>query len=130
MKYFLILFIITTLYSCNKTTNKHKIEFSALFPNNYNAALRWKRFDSIKPFIEQDDYKKMSKIKKKYKDASINSYKILLLKKINNDKYKVVIEREEVLMPSNTLKVNNYIQYWEYDKKYEVWKVKSEIKDE
>jgi len=130
MKYLLILALTLTLYSCNTKTNKHKVEFSSVYPNNYNASIRWKRFDSLKPFIGADDYKTINRIKKKYKDSTINSYKVLLIKKINENENKVVLEREEVISPSNTLKITQYIQYWIYDKKTESWKIKSEIKDE
>lgn len=130
MKYLLILTIILTLYSCNKATNKHKVEFSALFPNNYNSSIRWKRFDNLKPFIGEEDYKRINRIKKKYKNSTINSYKVLFIKNINENENKVVLEREEVISPSDTLKVNQYIQYWIYDKKTESWKIKSEIIDE
>jgi len=130
MKYFLILTFIMTFYSCNSAMNKDKLKFTAALPNNYNASIRWKRFDNLKAFIDADDYKKINKIKKKYKDSTINSYKILLMKSINDKKHKVVIEREEVLSPSNTLKTNIYIQYWNYDEKVEAWKIDSEIKDE
>jgi len=130
MKYLLIFMMIATLYSCNTAINKNKIEFTASFPNNYNASIRWKRFDNLKAFIDADDYKRISRIKKKYKDSTVNSYKILLMKKITSKKYKVVLEREEVISPSNTLDTNTYLQYWIYDEKAETWKLDSEIKDE
>jgi hypothetical protein len=115
------------MLSCNATTKK--TEFSELYPDNYNASIRWKRFDNIKPFLDADDYKALDKIKKKYKDSTINSYKLILIKKISKDKNKVIIEREEVLLPSNTLVTNKYIQYWIYDSKTKTWKIESEVND-
>ena len=127
MKYFLILLITILLSSCNATTKK--VEFTKNYPDNYNAFIRWKRFDNLKVFLKADDYKTLDKIKKKYKDSTINSYKLILIKKINENEYKVITEREEVILPSNTLKTNRYIQYWKFNKELKLWKVEKEIKD-
>ncbi len=127
MKYFLILLITILLLSCNATTKK--VEFTKNYPDNYNAFIRWKRFDNLKVFLKADDYKTLDKIKKKYKDSTINSYKLILIKKINENEYKVITEREEVILPSNTLKTNRYIQYWKFNKELKLWKVEKEIKD-
>ena len=127
MKYFLILLITILLLSCNAATKK--VEFTKNYPDNYNAFIRWKRFDNLKVFLKADDYKTLDKIKKKYKDSTINSYKLILIKKINENEYKVITEREEVILPSNTLKTNRYIQYWKFNKELKLWKVEKEIKD-
>jgi len=127
MKYFLIIIVMFFL-SCNATTKK--IEFNKDYPNNYNSFIRWKRFDNLKPFLKADDYKSLDKIKKKYKDSTVNSHKLILIKEINENEYKVIVEREEVLLPSNTLTNNKYVQYWKYDKKLKMWKIEKEIEDE
>ncbi len=127
MKYFLITIIIILFLACNASTKK--IEFTKHYPDNYNAFIRWKRFDNLKVFLKAEDYKTLDKIKKKYKNSTVNSYKLILMKKINKDEYKVIIEREEVILPSNTLKTNRYIQYWNFNKELKLWKIEKEIED-
>jgi len=128
MRYILFSIIILFTFSC--ATQKEKIKFSEAYPSNYNYSLRWKRFDNLKPYLKKDDYKTLEKIKKKYKESTINSYKIILIKKLDKYSYKVILKREEVLLPSNVLKENIYVQYWYYDKDDKNWKIKKEIKDE
>ncbi len=127
MRYFFIPLLLSLLISCKAT---EKTTFSAKYVNNYNNGIRWRRFEDIRALLGRDNDIKYLSIKDKYNNVTIEGFKIISIKRLGMNRYKVLLERNEMILPSNILKMNRYYEYWNFDTENKAWFLKDEIKME
>ncbi len=122
MRYILLLVFLFSSCMGGKGAVK---EFSPSYASSYNNMIRWKRYENMSIFFK--DSEDFIRTTDRYKSVSVEKFKILSVKKINDKKYRVLVERSEFAIDSNTLKDKRYYQYWLYDLDKGSWYIKEEL---